>query len=63
MDSDLQGAQEREDREYEFHVNGQTGKIIGAVPVSKKKVLAYGGTVFAVLWAALSLLLHIAEVI
>ena len=52
-----------QDREYEFHVNGQTGKIIGAVPVSKKKVLAYGGTVFAVLWAALSLLLHIAEVI
>ena len=49
--------------EYEFYINGQTGKIVGTTPVSKKKVLAYGGTVFAVLWAALSLLLHIVEVI
>ena len=52
-----------QDVEYEFYVNGQTGKITGTTPVSKKKAAAYSVTVFAVLWSALSLLLHIAEVI
>lgn len=51
------------DKDYDFYINGQTGKIVGTTPVSKKKVLVYGGTVFAVLWAALSLLLHIVEVV
>lgn len=31
---------------YDYHVNGQTGKVIGVTPVSKGKVLAYGATVF-----------------
>lgn len=32
---------------YPFEINGQTGKIIGSAPISKKKVWAYSGTVFA----------------
>ena len=34
-------------KDYPFYVNGQTGKITGSTPVSRKKVVAYGGTVFA----------------
>jgi len=37
---------------YPFYVNGQTGKVVGAAPVSKKKVLAYsvtfGGLIIAI---------------
>ncbi len=51
------------DKEYPFYVNGQTGKIIGSTPVSKKKVLAYGGTVFAAVWMALSFLIGIMEIL
>ncbi|MBR6627428.1 MAG: hypothetical protein IKL04_05585 [Lachnospiraceae bacterium] len=40
-------------KKYPFYVNGQTGKIVGKVPVSLPKVLAYGGT----LWGALALIL------
>lgn len=36
-------------RNYIYHINGQTGKVIGVAPVSKKKVWAYSGTVFAAL--------------
>lgn len=36
--------------EYPFYINGQTGKVIGKVPVSKQKVMAYGAT----LWASLT---------
>lgn len=50
-------------KEYPFYVNGQTGKIIGSTPVSKKKVLAYGGTVFAVVWMALAFLIGIMEIL
>lgn len=50
-------------KDYDFYVNGQTGKIIGSTPVSKKKVLAYGGTVFAAVAAALSFLIGIMEII
>lgn len=31
---------------YKFHVNGQTGKVLGVTPVSKARVVAYGATVF-----------------
>ncbi len=48
---------------YEFYVNGQTGKIVGETPVSRKKVLAYGGTVFGLFWLALFFLLHIVELV
>lgn len=34
---------------YPFHVNGQTGKIIGKVPISMKKVWGYTGTVFMII--------------
>ncbi len=36
-------------KEYPFYVNGQTGKIVGEVPVSKAKVMSYGGTMWFVL--------------
>ena len=50
-------------KDYPFYVYGQTGKIIGSTPVSKKKVLAYGGTVFAAVWMALSFLIGIMEIL
>lgn len=50
-------------KEYDFYVNGQTGKIIGSTPVSKKKVLAYGGTVFAAVGMAVSFLIGILEIL
>ena len=34
-------------KEYKYHVNGQTGKVIGITPVSKGMVFGYGATVFA----------------
>lgn len=30
---------------YRFHINGQTGKLIGKAPISTGKVMSYGGTV------------------
>jgi len=39
-------------QEYPFYVNGQTGKIVGTVPLSTKKVWAYAGT----LWLCLTIL-------
>jgi predicted RNA-binding Zn-ribbon protein involved in translation (DUF1610 family) len=47
-------------RNYPFYINGQTGKIIGKVPVSPGKVWAYGLTLWAVLAAVLALLYGIA---
>lgn len=41
------------DKDYPFYVNGQTGKIVGTVPLSKTKVWAYSGT----LWACLTLIM------
>lgn len=32
--------------DYKFHVNGETGKVVGRTPVDRKKVVAYSGTVF-----------------
>lgn len=37
---------------YRFHVNGQTGKVIGKTPVAHKKVAVYSGTVFALSFLA-----------
>ena len=42
--------------DYRFHINGQTGKIIGKVPISKGKVWAYGATVFGSCFAIFMLL-------
>lgn len=36
---------------YQYHVNGQTGKVVGKTPVSRGKVAAYGGSFFAVVTA------------
>ncbi len=38
-------------QDYPFYVNGQSGKIVGSVPVSKQKVWAYAGTLWACLFA------------
>lgn len=34
------------DNTYEYYINGQTGKTVGTMPVSKGKVMAYGATVW-----------------
>ena len=44
---------------YPFYINGQTGKIVGKVPVSKKKVVAYGITLWAILVAIILMLGYI----
>ncbi len=41
---------------YPFYINGQTGKIIGKVPISGKKVWAYGATLWGCLTAIILLL-------
>lgn len=43
-------------QDYRFHINGQTGKIVGKVPIAKGKVWGYGATVFASCFAILMLL-------
>lgn len=48
---------------YQFHVNGQTGKVIGVTPVSFGKVLSYGVSVFAIVTAICSLALRILEIL
>jgi len=37
---------------YTYHVNGQTGKVIGVTPVSKPKVMGYSATVFGLCMVA-----------
>lgn len=44
------------EKEYPFYVNGQTGKIVGNAPVSKKKVWAYTGTLWGCLTAIMMIL-------
>ncbi len=43
-------------KNYDFYMNGQTGKIIGSTPVSIKKLLAYSSTVFVTGWIAISII-------
>lgn len=43
-------------QDYIFHVNGQTGKVVGKVPVSKQKVWGYGATVFGSVFAILMMI-------
>lgn len=50
-------------RDYLFHVNGQTGKVIGTTPVSKGKVLAYGASVFALVTVICNLVIGILEIL
>lgn len=51
------------DKTYLFHVNGQTGKLIGKMPVSGEKVLAYGASVFALVTAICALALRFMEIL
>lgn len=48
---------------YAFHVNGQTGKVIGTTPVSRGKVLAYGASVFVIVAAICRLALNFLEIL
>ncbi len=50
-------------KDYDFFVNGQTGKVVGHSPISKARVAAYGGTFFACLSAILLLVRAILEVL
>ena len=51
------------DKTYQFHVNGQTGKVIGITPVSKEKVLAYGASVFALVTSICYLAVRFLEIL
>ena len=48
---------------YQYHVNGQTGKVIGTTPVSMAKVVSYGISVFAVVTAGCCMALRILEIL
>lgn len=50
-------------RVYPFHVNGQTGKVIGATPVSGGKVIGYGLSVFALVTAICFLAVRLLEIL
>jgi len=50
-------------KEYLFKLNGQTGKLIGATPISIGKVISYGITAFAGVFMAASFLVKILEVL
>ncbi len=41
---------------YRFHVNGETGKVVGSTPVAKNKVFAYGASVFAMVMIITSMI-------
>lgn len=51
------------DQTYLYHVNGQTGKVVGATPVSKAKVAAYGVSVFAMVTMICGLVVHMLEIL
>ena len=51
------------DKDYLFHVNGQTGKVIGTTPVSREKVLAYGVSVFALVTVICNIVIGILEIL
>lgn len=48
---------------YQYHVNGQTGKVIGTTPVSKVKVLSYAASVLAAVTAAGYMLVWALEIL
>lgn len=50
-------------KQYPFHINGQTGKIVGTAPVSIGRVFAYSGGLFALLCVIMVLAIHILEVL
>ncbi len=44
---------------FPFYINGQTGKVVGKVPISRAKVLAYGGTLWMCLMAIFAMIGYI----
>lgn len=50
-------------QEYRFHINGQTGKIVGKVPVAKGKVVGYGITLWVILTVMMVMIEYIVRVI
>lgn len=50
-------------RTYQYHVNGQTGKVIGTTPVSMAKVVSYGISVFGVVTAMCYLAVRVLEML
>lgn len=46
-------------QDFRFHVNGQTGKMVGKVPIVPGKVIGYGATVFGVLFSMMLMLRHL----
>jgi len=52
-----------QDKSYVYHINGQTGKIIGKAPLSVKKLFSYSVTLFGLLTAISTMLIKIMEVI
>lgn len=50
-------------KEYTYHVNGQTGKVIGQTPTDTGKAILYSGTVFALTSLACVLLNLLMEVL
>lgn len=51
------------DKQYLYHVNGQTGKVVGTTPVSRAKVLAYSASVFAAVTAVCFMAVHVLEIL
>lgn len=50
-------------QKYDYHVNGQTGKVLGKTPIDKNRVFLYGGTIWGCLGIILSLVKMIVEVL
>lgn len=51
------------DKPYLYHVNGQTGKVVGMTPVSQAKVLVYSASVFAAVTAVCLMAVHVLEIL
>ena len=47
------------DQDYPFYVNGETGKVIGKVPISNRKVLVYSASIWAFLTIIFTVLIRI----
>ena len=50
-------------KEYPFYVNGQTGKVIGAPPVSLARVFGMSAALCAVIFFFLKMLCYLLEVL
>lgn len=46
-------------KQYEYYINGQTGKVIGEAPVSKYKLISYPTTIFFMIALGLAMLFSI----